>query len=255
MSAPVSGAARSCAGCGKPLSRYNSGKRCQACVTAGRKSGLSHQTDNGSPLVDRARLAQLRHDRGWTQEMLAGYAGLSREMVRKLEQGMRKSARLSTLDALARALNVPVGVLLADNPDAEPGAGRPRSANMAGNAAQESDPERPTLLRALITERHWQRYGTFQAQFRRAARELSERERDPDLAKLTVSSRQWERWYAGRVKTEPHPDACRVLEHMFGHPVKQLLSTDFSGFTSMASARMGQPSASGQFALPTRMAT
>lgn len=26
-------------------------------------------------------------------------------------------------------------------------------------------------------------------------------------------------------KTEPHPDAGRVLEHLFGYPVKELLSS------------------------------
>jgi tetratricopeptide (TPR) repeat protein len=85
------------------------------------------------------------------------------------------------------------------------------------------------LLRALIAQRHWQRFQTFEAQFRHAARELAEHEHDPDLAKLTVSSRQWERWYAGKVKTEPHPDACRVLEHMFGYPIQQLLAIRETG--------------------------
>lgn len=228
MSDPISAAARNCTRCGKPLSRYNSGTHCQACVSAGRNNGCSRQAGNGSPLVDRVKLAQLRHDRGWTQEMLAGYAGLSLEMVRKLEQRMRTSARLSTLNALAQALDVQVGVLLPDNPVAEPAEGLARPANMKGNAIQASDHARPTLLRALITERHWQRFGTFEAQFRRAARELAERESDPDVANLTVSSRQWERWYMGSVKTEPHPDACRVLEHMFGYPIQQLLAPAIS---------------------------
>jgi hypothetical protein len=80
------------------------------------------------------------------------------------------------------------------------------------------------LLRALIVQRHWQRFQTFEAQFRHAARDLAKREHDPGLAKLTVSSRQWERWYSGNVKTEPRPDACRVLEHMLGYPVDQLLA-------------------------------
>ena len=31
-------------------------------------------------------------------------------------------------------------------------------------------PGEPTLLRVLITERHWQKFETFEAQFRRAAR-------------------------------------------------------------------------------------
>ena len=34
-------------------------------------------------------------------------------------------------------------------------------------------PGEPTLLRVLITERHWQKFETFEAQFRRAAHELA----------------------------------------------------------------------------------
>lgn len=104
--------------------------------------------------------------------MLAGYAGLSREMVRKFDQGTRKSGRLSTLSALARALNVLVGGLLPDNLCRTGRSARPE--NMKRNAVQANDCDRPTLLRALITERHWQRFGTFEAQFRRAAHELAE---------------------------------------------------------------------------------
>ena len=106
-------------------------------------------------------------------------------------------------------------------------ARRPRAGRQTGGSGQQAqggEPGRPTLLRALITERHWQRFRTFEAHFRRAAQELAERDGDPDLARLTVSSRQWERWYSGNVRTEPYPDACRVLEHLFGYPVQQLLA-------------------------------
>jgi transcriptional regulator with XRE-family HTH domain len=222
MGASAAEPGRSCTGCGKPLSRYNTGKRCQACISAGRKDNPGQSGENGGNLVDGVKLAQLRHERGWTQDMLAGCAGLSAVMVQKLEQNVRRTARISTLSALARVLDVPVGVLLGDKLVGETARAMARQAHDAG-------PYRPTLLRALIAERHWQRFQTFEAQFRRAARELAEREGEPDLAKLTVSSRQWERWYAGNVKTEPYPDACRVLEHMFGYPVQQLLATQESG--------------------------
>lgn len=86
-------------------------------------------------------------------------------------------------------------------------------------------PVEPTLLRVLITGRHWQKFPTFEAQFGRAARELAEQQAEPDIAKVRVSARQFERWYAGKIKTVPHPDSCRVLEHMFGYPVDQLLSS------------------------------
>lgn len=86
-------------------------------------------------------------------------------------------------------------------------------------------PAEPTLLRVLITGQHWQKFETFAAQFRRAARELAGQQEEPELAKVTLSPRQFERWYAGKVKTVPHPDSCRVLEHMFGYPVSQLLAS------------------------------
>jgi transcriptional regulator with XRE-family HTH domain/tetratricopeptide (TPR) repeat protein len=159
--------------------------------------------------------------------MLAERAGLSAVIVRKLEQNARRSARISTLSALARALDIPVGILLGGTPASEPTGALARPAHRV--RVSEAGQSRPTLLRALITQRHWQRFQTFEAQFRHAARELAEHDHDPDLAKLTVSSRQWERWYAGSVKTEPHPDACRVLEHMFGYPVQQLLAIRETG--------------------------
>ena len=79
-------------------------------------------------------------------------------------------------------------------------------------------------MRVLVTSRHWQKFATFERQFRNAARELAEREEDPGLARVTVSRRQFERWYAGAVKTTPHPDACRILEFMFGLPAARLLA-------------------------------
>lgn len=95
-------------------------------------------------------------------------------------------------------------------------------------------PYEPTLLRLLVTERHWQKYPTFERQFKRAAEELAEQQGEPELGKVTVSPRQFERWYAGTVKTEPYPDACRVLEYMFGKPVGEL-------FARMPEPRVGEP--------------
>jgi|HubBroStandDraft_5_1064220.scaffolds.fasta_scaffold39656_2 hypothetical protein len=80
-----------------------------------------------------------------------------------------------------------------------------------------------SLLRALVIARHWQKFETFQAQFRRSAGELADRDDEPGLAKVTVSSRQFERWIYGTLKTEPWPDACRILEYMFGYPIRKLL--------------------------------
>jgi hypothetical protein len=86
-------------------------------------------------------------------------------------------------------------------------------------------PAEATLLRVLIIGRHWQRFETFAVQFARAAKNLAELQGEPNIARVTVSSRQFERWYAGKVKTVPHPDSSRVLEHMFGYPVAELLAS------------------------------
>ncbi|WP_238783115.1 helix-turn-helix domain-containing protein [Streptomyces monomycini] len=51
------------------------------------------------------RLARLRLRRGLTQEQLAEAARLSVDVVRKLEQGRRRTARLSSINALAAALD------------------------------------------------------------------------------------------------------------------------------------------------------
>ncbi|MET8043696.1 helix-turn-helix domain-containing protein [Micromonospora sp. NPDC005215] len=53
-----------------------------------------------------------------TQEQLAERAGLSIEIVRKLEQNVRRSTSLSTLHALARALNVSTTALIGDATEA-----------------------------------------------------------------------------------------------------------------------------------------
>jgi transcriptional regulator with XRE-family HTH domain len=57
------------------------------------------------------RVARLRRRRGLTQEDLAERAGVSVELVRKLEQGRRRSVRLATVQGLARALDVQMAVL------------------------------------------------------------------------------------------------------------------------------------------------
>ncbi|WP_308312009.1 helix-turn-helix domain-containing protein [Streptomyces albipurpureus] len=51
------------------------------------------------------RIAELRLRRGMTQESLAERARLSVDVIRKLEQGRRKTARLSSINAMARALD------------------------------------------------------------------------------------------------------------------------------------------------------
>jgi hypothetical protein len=67
-----------------------------------------------------------------------------------------------------------------------------------------------TLLKALLTEQHLQRYGTFRAEYERVAARLA-----PDLGHSAPSRAQYYRWLEGRLKGgTPYPDACRVLEAM-----------------------------------------
>ncbi|MEU8266736.1 helix-turn-helix domain-containing protein [Sphaerisporangium sp. NPDC049002] len=58
------------------------------------------------------RLAVARRYRGLNQEVLAERAGVHVDTIRKLEQGQRHSARLSTINALANALGVDTSALL-----------------------------------------------------------------------------------------------------------------------------------------------
>lgn len=59
-----------------------------------------------------ARLRAARGSRGLTQEELAEAAGLSRDLIAKLEQGQRKSARVTSLVKLANALDVELSALI-----------------------------------------------------------------------------------------------------------------------------------------------
>lgn len=62
------------------------------------------------------RLARLRRLAGLTQEQAAGRSGVSVDVIRKLEQHRKHSARLPTLHALAKGLGVEVTALLGDPP-------------------------------------------------------------------------------------------------------------------------------------------
>ncbi|MFZ3499298.1 hypothetical protein ACODT5_39840 [Streptomyces sp. 5.8] len=76
----------------------------------------------------------------------------------------------------------------------------------------------------MTLQRHWQVYETFRLRFEATANTAAHEENDPRLQGLSVSKRQFERWYGGAVKTRPYPDQCRVLEAMFGVSVDLLLS-------------------------------
>jgi transcriptional regulator with XRE-family HTH domain len=62
------------------------------------------------------RLRRLRANRGVTQEELAALAGVSVDLIKKLEQGRRQSARLTSLARLTDALDVPLSQLTDKHP-------------------------------------------------------------------------------------------------------------------------------------------
>lgn len=62
------------------------------------------------------RLARLRRMTGLTQEQVAERSGVSVDVIRKLEQHRKQSARLPTLHALAKGLGVEVTALIGDPP-------------------------------------------------------------------------------------------------------------------------------------------
>jgi hypothetical protein len=84
--------------------------------------------------------------------------------------------------------------------------------------------ERPTLLRMLVGQRHWQKYEIFRRQYENAANDLATKANDPGLRGLSIAKRQFERWLAGNLKTMPYPDHCRVLEHLFDRSIDELLA-------------------------------
>lgn len=77
---------------------------------------LSYTRENEMAVTIGERLRQLRSERGLTQEQLAGRASVSVDLVKKLEQGRRESARLSSLAALADSLDVPLSELTDKRP-------------------------------------------------------------------------------------------------------------------------------------------
>ena len=80
--------------------------------------------------------------------------------------------------------------------------------------------ERPILLELLLRERHWQNYGTFCAEYDKAAARI-----DADLAGSVPSRAQLHRWLTGSIRSLPYPDHCRVLEEMLpGWTAEQLSS-------------------------------
>ncbi|HEY1701211.1 MAG TPA: helix-turn-helix transcriptional regulator [Trebonia sp.] len=81
------------------------------------------------------RIARLRRVAGLSQEQAAERAGVSVDVIRKLEQGRKQSARLPTLHAIAKGLGVELTALLGDPPAV---------------AGREADPPELTGLRRAV---------------------------------------------------------------------------------------------------------
>ena len=88
-------------------------------------------------------------------------------------------------------------------------------------------------LKALLRERHWQKYATFCREYDRVAALV-----DSDLIGTAPSRGQLHRWLSGELKGLPFPDHCRVLEGMFpGWSAERLfeLTSDGAGIPNETS--------------------
>ncbi|MEU3046773.1 transcriptional regulator, XRE family protein [Streptomyces sp. NPDC006984] len=83
---------------------------------------------------------------------------------------------------------------------------------------------RPTLFRALLMERRWDRWSAFCLRFEQAARELAKEINAPRLATITVPRRSFDRWAKGDWQGVPRPDTLLILERLFGVPSEDLFS-------------------------------
>lgn len=104
------------------------------------------------------RIARQRARQKLTQEQLAERANLSVDVVRKLEQGRRQTARLATLNAIARVLDIEPSVLVGQPTTFEPKENGDSASVLALRQAvspvsdllsEDPDPEDPPTLGQL----------------------------------------------------------------------------------------------------------
>lgn len=77
-----------------------------------------------------AVITALREERGWTQVKLAAQAGISKQVLHKIEIGQTSRPRAHTIAAIARALGVPVRELVKGDFDDDPLGRRRTVANL-----------------------------------------------------------------------------------------------------------------------------
>jgi len=100
------------------------------------------------------RVRALRTDRDLSQEALAREAGVSLNLVNKLERGVVTDPHYSTLSGIARALGVPVEELMREPvplDDAPRGAGRIEEERL--ESASRKDPQQRKSVLASVHER------------------------------------------------------------------------------------------------------
>jgi transcriptional regulator with XRE-family HTH domain len=102
---------RSCARCGRPLSRYNKADYCSGCAS-GAASGPRSASSGAASIGPRVRAARLR--RGLTLQVLGDMCGVSAAYLSMVENGKRPVDRYSLIVELAGALQVPAAELAPD---------------------------------------------------------------------------------------------------------------------------------------------
>jgi transcriptional regulator with XRE-family HTH domain len=97
------------------------------------------------------QIAALRHRCGLTQEQLAESAGVSVDVIRRLEQGQRRTARFATLQSIAAALGTEVSISFAAGIPAMPATpgGDGEDAESERSSAESSVMNRRDLLRVI----------------------------------------------------------------------------------------------------------
>jgi len=83
--------------------------------------------------------------------------------------------------------------------------------------------DEPNLFKVLVAQRHWS-YAVFLRQFKVAAGQVADEERDERIRTLDVAERTFQNWKKGLLKNAPQADQCRVLERLFGRPVEELFA-------------------------------
>jgi transcriptional regulator with XRE-family HTH domain len=105
------------------------------------------------------QLRRLRRLRGLTQEALADRADVSRDLVAKLEQGRRHTARITSLASLARALDVELSALVRSATPVPEGASR-RSDPERGDGSAMRKPATTMMAASALVDRVHRAYQT-----------------------------------------------------------------------------------------------